>query len=87
MPLHLEGDGLEEPVDEHADHAVHRHLDHHPAHQGRDRGGRLAIIETSGRDDYIPTRRFYARVGYQEAARIRDFYAPGDDKVISVKEL
>jgi hypothetical protein len=27
------------------------------------------------------------RMGYEEAARVRDFYAPGDDKVIYVKRL
>ena len=53
----------------------------------RERGGRLAIIETSGRDGYAPTRAFYLKLGYREASRVRDFYAPGDDKIISVKTL
>jgi ribosomal protein S18 acetylase RimI-like enzyme len=51
----------------------------------RDGGGRLFIVETSGGDRYVPTRAFYQRIGYQEAARIKDFYAPDDDKVIYTK--
>jgi ribosomal protein S18 acetylase RimI-like enzyme len=31
--------------------------------------------------------RFYRRAGYPEVARIPNFYKPGDDKVIFVKEL
>jgi D-alanine-D-alanine ligase len=53
----------------------------------RRRGGRLAVVETSGRAVYDPTRLFYAKLGYREAARVRDFYAPGDDKIIYVKSL
>ncbi len=51
------------------------------------RRGRLVIVETSSRDDYEPTRRFYAKRGYVEHARLRDFYAPGDDRVILGKRL
>lgn len=53
----------------------------------RQRGGRIAVIETSSRDDYVPTRAFYAKAGYVESARVREFYAPGDDKIISMKSL
>lgn len=45
----------------------------------RQRGGRLLIIETEGRAEYAPTRAFYERAGCQAEARIRDFYAPGND--------
>ena len=48
---------------------------------------RMLIAETSSRADYGPTRRFYARQGYAEAARVRDFYAPGDDRIIFVKRF
>lgn len=48
-------------------------------------GGRLAVLETAGREDYKPTRGFYMSIGYTEAARVKDFYAPGDDKVIYTK--
>lgn len=50
-------------------------------------GGRLSIVETSGRSIYDATRQFYLRRGYHEAARVEEFYAPGDDQVIYVKRL
>ena len=31
-----------------------------------DRGGRLLLVETSGLDDFEPTRAFYRRIGYEE---------------------
>lgn len=51
------------------------------------RRARLVVIETSSRDDYAPTRRFYHRRGYEEAARLRDFYAPGDDRVVLTRRF
>jgi ribosomal protein S18 acetylase RimI-like enzyme len=50
-------------------------------------GGRLIVIETSGLAGYEKTSRFYRKHGYQAVARIPDFYAPGDDKVILQKRL
>ncbi|MFA6134289.1 MAG: GNAT family N-acetyltransferase [Phycisphaerae bacterium] len=50
-------------------------------------GGRLAIIETSGREIYNPTRKFYLKLGYDLAADIPDFYAPADSKVVYTKKL
>lgn len=51
------------------------------------RGARLVVVETSSRDDYASTRRFYHKRGYNEAARVRDFYSPGDDRVVFSKRL
>lgn len=51
------------------------------------RGGRLAVVETSSREAYEPTRAFYQRLRYSQAARIADFYGPGDDKVVFTKRL
>ena len=48
-------------------------------------GGQLFVVETSSRETYTPTRRFYEALGYREAGRIPDFYGPGDDRVIFVK--
>jgi D-alanine-D-alanine ligase len=48
---------------------------------------RLIVIDTSGRADYTPTREFYAARGYVAAARVPNFYAPGDDQVIFSKLL
>lgn len=53
----------------------------------RSRGGRLAVVETAGKAIYDSTRAFYLRVGYQEAARLPEFYSPGDDKIIYLKRL
>ncbi|MCK8601196.1 GNAT family N-acetyltransferase [Desulfoferrobacter suflitae] len=50
-------------------------------------GGRRIYVETSGRDQYRLTRLFYSRHAYAEAARLKDFYGAGDDKVIYVKIL
>jgi GNAT superfamily N-acetyltransferase len=49
--------------------------------------GRLAIIETSSTPAYEKTRRFHISHGYEMVARIPDFYAPGDDKLILQKRL
>jgi ribosomal protein S18 acetylase RimI-like enzyme len=51
------------------------------------RGGRLLVVETSSRPDYASTRQFYARSGYAEAARVRDFYAPADDRILLTTRL
>ncbi|MEO8334848.1 MAG: GNAT family N-acetyltransferase [bacterium] len=51
------------------------------------RAARLLVVETSSRADYEHTRAFYARGGYVEAARVRDFYAPADDRIILTTRL
>ena len=48
---------------------------------------RLLVIETSSRSDYARTRAFYGRRGYADTARVREFYAPGDDRVILTKRF
>lgn len=60
------------------------------AHVERDvvkRGGRMILIETSSQESYGSTVRFYRRAGYERAARIKNFYRIGDDKLIFLKEL
>ncbi|MDH4291303.1 MAG: GNAT family N-acetyltransferase [Dehalococcoidia bacterium] len=49
--------------------------------------GRLAIIETSSIPAYEKTRNFHLSQGYEIVARIPDFYAPGDDRLILQKRL
>jgi ribosomal protein S18 acetylase RimI-like enzyme len=51
------------------------------------RGGGNLVIETSSRPAYVRTRRFYRRAGYRQVARLRDFYAPGDHKVMFCKVM
>jgi ribosomal protein S18 acetylase RimI-like enzyme len=49
--------------------------------------GRLSIIETSSTPAYEKTRSFHLSHGYEIVARIPDFYAPGDDRLILQKRL
>lgn len=51
------------------------------------RGGRAIYVETSGRSQYEPTRRFYLRSSYRVVATLPDFYAAGDDKIVLAKRL
>jgi ribosomal protein S18 acetylase RimI-like enzyme len=51
------------------------------------RGARVLLVETSGLPVFERTRRFYRHIGYDEEARIREFYAAGEDKVLSRKAL
>jgi GNAT superfamily N-acetyltransferase len=48
-------------------------------------GGERIYIDTSGRQQYAPTRAFYERNGFRCEAILREFYAPSDDRVIYVK--
>ena len=73
-----------------------------PDYQGRGRGAsllrhvenalqasgqRVLLVETSGLPSYERTRAFYMKCGYEEEARIRDFWAAGDDMVVFRKAL
>ena len=51
------------------------------------RGGGNLYIETSSRDVYRRTRQFYRHAGYGQAARLPDFYAPGDHKIVFCKVI
>lgn len=42
-------------------------------------GGCKLVVQTAGREKYAPTQRFYLSCGFVEEARIKDYYAPGDD--------
>jgi len=48
-------------------------------------GGRIIRVETSTKETYGGTLRFYERAGYAEAGRVRDFYDDGDDLIILVR--
>jgi ribosomal protein S18 acetylase RimI-like enzyme len=48
---------------------------------------RLVIIETSSLPMYAATRGFYEKRGYEICARVPDFYADGDDRLIYVKRI
>ncbi len=49
--------------------------------------GRLLAVETSAKESYKSTVKFYHRLGYEEMSRILDFYDVGDDKLTFVKRL
>ena len=48
---------------------------------------RLVIIETSSLPSYAASRAFYQRRGYEVVARVPDFYATGDDRLIFAKRI
>ena len=59
------------------------------AEMGRRVAGRAqtVLVETSGREDYAPTRTFYQRHGYRQIGIEVDHYGPGDDLVRFAKTL
>jgi ribosomal protein S18 acetylase RimI-like enzyme len=62
--------------------ALMRHVEERVRHRGR-----MILIETSGQPAYASQRAFYEKNGYVEAARIRDFYKPGDDLVVYRRDI
>ena len=53
----------------------------------RKAGAKHLYADTSSSDRYAGTRGFYQRMGFEEEARLADFYAPGDGKIVYVKAL
>ncbi len=51
------------------------------------RGERLLLVETSGLRTFERAWALYRKCGYDEEARIRDFSAPGSDKIVFRKAL
>ncbi len=51
------------------------------------RGQRILLVETSGTDEFGYVRKFYGDRGFEEEARIRDFYADGVDKIVFRKVI
>lgn len=62
-------------------------LDTYAVNFVRERNGYLIIAETSSQPGYERTRKFYAKQGYSEFARIADYYKPGDDLIIFGKRV
>jgi ribosomal protein S18 acetylase RimI-like enzyme len=48
---------------------------------------RTLIVETSSLERFEGTRQFYKRRGFDEEARIREFYGLGEDKIVFWKSL
>ncbi len=53
----------------------------------RARGGRKIFLETSSRQQYSSTWRFYESSGYSLETRFKDYYAQGEDCLVFAKEL
>ena len=53
----------------------------------REEGLRTLIVETSSLESYSQARGFYQSLGYVKEAEIRDYYGPGDNKVVFWKSL
>ncbi|MEZ2229679.1 GNAT family N-acetyltransferase [Microcoleus sp.] len=51
------------------------------------RGERVLLVETSGLESFEYVRGFYRKSGYDEEARIREFYKAGEDKIVFRKAL
>jgi ribosomal protein S18 acetylase RimI-like enzyme len=52
-----------------------------------ERGGERMVVETAGKEAYAGTRQFYRDLGYQEAARLADYYDTNDALHLFVKRL
>lgn len=50
-------------------------------------GERVLLVETSSLETFEYTRKFYRKCGYEEEARIREFYKAGEDKIVFRKSL
>jgi ribosomal protein S18 acetylase RimI-like enzyme len=50
-------------------------------------GGAAIYIETSSLQIYLQSRQFYIKHGYHEVARIPDYYADDDARVVYMKKL
>lgn len=53
----------------------------------RQRDTRIPIADTSGSDAFKSARNFYHKNAFIQEARIHDFWADGDDKIIFWKKL
>ncbi len=55
--------------------------------QARSMGCSIIIAETSGLEHYAPTRAFYISNKFELEARLKNFYAEGDDKLFYTKRI
>jgi len=52
-----------------------------------EQGERILLLEMSGYDQFQRLRNFCRKSGFHEEARIRDYFKPGEDKIIFRKNL
>lgn len=53
----------------------------------REKGQRLVLVQTSGLPGFAQTRNFYLKCGYEQEARVRDYYTTGEDMILFRKDL
>jgi ribosomal protein S18 acetylase RimI-like enzyme len=51
------------------------------------RGGRMILADTSTVPHYEKTQKFYVKNGFQEVAKIPDYYYPGNDRITFRRRL
>lgn len=68
-------------------HGIGRRLLEETVAAVRAMGGDKLYADTSSQEKYTPTRAFYRRQGFRKVAELKDFYRPGDNKVIFEKTL
>ena len=53
----------------------------------REKEGRMILADTSTMPQYEKTKNFYLQNGFQEVARVPDYYYPGNDRITFCKRL
>jgi aminoglycoside 6'-N-acetyltransferase I len=61
---------------------IGRKLLEHAENFVKENNGRWILIETSSREEYIATQKFYFRNNYSIVSEIKDFYSLGDNLLI-----
>jgi ribosomal protein S18 acetylase RimI-like enzyme len=51
------------------------------------RNGRMILADTSSTPQYGKAQRFYLQNGFQEIARVNDYYSPENDRITFCKRL
>jgi ribosomal protein S18 acetylase RimI-like enzyme len=55
--------------------------------QARAVGGRLILADASTIPHYEKTQKFYLKNGFQEVAKVSDYYYPGNDRITFCKKI
>lgn len=53
----------------------------------RGMNGRMVLVDTSSIPEYEKAQKFYLRNGFQEVARVADYYWPGNDRITFCKRF
>ncbi|MDD4141649.1 MAG: N-acetyltransferase [Bacteroidales bacterium] len=63
-------------------HGIGRHLIDEALNEIAALKGLKVVLQTAGREQYKPTQMFYKACGFIEEARLKDYFAKGDDCLI-----